>query len=298
MNTDQTITMIRTLHAQGLSDEAAKLEERLRQHNPSVAIPSAKTEEELAKFITVHPKMMELKDTIRKLSIVDDPVMIRGETGTGKEILAKALHGSRSGKFESINCAAIPEQLLESILFGHVKGSFTGADSDKVGLMQVCYNGTLHLDEVGEMPLPLQGKLLRALQEKKIRRIGDNKEIDINCRIVASTNRDIQNPTIFRVDLYWRLCVFEVFTLPLRDRLDDIPLIIKAIAKNNPVPDDLLKFDLEVLKNPNVLIKGELTETSLALARHTREDIYVGFLLGNVRQLQGIVRRYQVLGTI
>ena len=148
------------------------------------------------------------------------PVLILGESGTGKELIARALHGARTGRFIAINCAAISENLLESELFGHVKGSFTGAFNDRAGLLLTATSGTAFLDEIGDLPYGLQAKLLRAIQNRVIRRVGSNEDEEINCRIVAATHQDIESELNekFRLDLYYRLSTFKLRLKPLRER--------------------------------------------------------------------------------
>src|SRR5687768_6951797 len=158
-------------------------------------------------------------------------VLIQGETGTGKELFARGVHYSSPNSadpFVAINCSAIPEHLLESELFGHEKGAFTGADSQKRGLFEFAGNGTVFLDEIGEMPQSLQPKMLRALEERKVRRVGGLKEIDIGCRVIAATNRDLSTfvqEGHFRADLFYRLGVFRLELPPLRDRVSDIDML-------------------------------------------------------------------------
>tara|TARA_R110000868_G_scaffold3147_1_gene20897 strand:+ start:3112 stop:3987 length:876 start_codon:yes stop_codon:yes gene_type:complete len=187
----------------------------------------------LALFITQDAEMQKLKDSVRKIVDLTYPVLIRGETGTGKELIAKALHGKRIGDFIDVNCGGFPEHLIESELFGHVKGAFTGADAPKQGLFQAAAGGTLFLDEIGELPMLMQCKLLRALQEKVVRKVGSNYNEAISCRIVAASHCDLGRYVIekkFREDLLWRLNTFELDTKPIRARRADIPLISKAFG--------------------------------------------------------------------
>jgi DNA-binding NtrC family response regulator len=176
--------------------------------------------------------MQEVFNLIEKISATDSTVLIYGESGTGKEIAARAIHINSHRKdkpFVTINCGALPENLLESELFGHVRGSFTGAVSEKKGMFQVAENGTLFLDEVGEMSLSTQVKLLRALQEKKIRKVGGIKEIDTDVRIIAATNQDLKKRIKegrFREDLFYRLNILYFEMPPLRKRREDIPLLV------------------------------------------------------------------------
>jgi two-component system response regulator PilR (NtrC family) len=169
---------------------------------------------------------------VDKVAPARTTILVTGESGTGKEVVARAIH-ARSGRhdqpFLAINCGAIPEGLIESELFGHEKGSFTGASEAKPGLFEVAGSGTLFLDEVGELPLPVQVKLLRALQERKIRRVGGSADIAIAARIVAATNRDLSEEVKagrFREDLYFRLNVIQIRMPALRERRDDIPLFL------------------------------------------------------------------------
>ena len=189
----------------------------------------------LSEFITNDEEMLEMKRVVLSLTDLNDPVYIYGESGTGKEIIAKALHGDRDDenkKFVAINCAAISPELFESELFGHVSGAFTGATKDRAGLIEHAHpGGTLFLDEIGEMPLHFQAKLLRAIQEKSIRRVGDNTQRPISCRFVVATHRDLFDMVqakLFREDLYWRLCAYKIYITPLRERKSDIDELLDA----------------------------------------------------------------------
>lgn len=189
------------------------------------------------KFIGSNQQMQKVFNIIHKLSKVDTPVLIRGASGTGKELVAKAIHFNSSrkeGKFVAINCSAIPENLFESELFGHEKGSFTGADQRKIGKFQYAEGGTLFLDEVGDMPALMQVKLLRVLQEKLFTPVGSLREIQTNVRIVAATNRPLEDMiknNIFREDLFYRLNVIPIFLPSLIERKDDLESLISIFIK-------------------------------------------------------------------
>ncbi len=237
----------------------------------------------LAEFITTYPAMIQLKERIKILSDVDDPVLITGPTGTGKELLARALHGEREGKFVDINCAGLPDQLIESELFGYAKGAFTGANSDKVGLLQTAHNGTVFLDEIGELPMSAQAKLLRAIQEKEIRRVGDDKPIGLHCRFVCATHRNLREEIVsgrFREDLYWRISIFEEHIEGLAGRTADVKPIVKKIIISDKTNH---KYDLS----------ERLDEFCKIVTEEGRNK-----LTGNVRQLQKLVRNYHVFGTM
>lgn len=186
---------------------------------------------EFESIIGKNPQMIEIFKLIETVAKTDSTILISGESGTGKELIANAIHNKsrRSDeKFVSINCGALPENLLESELFGHKKGAFTDAIRDKRGLFLESDKGTLFLDEIGEMSQQMQVKLLRAIQERRIRPVGDNVEIEINSRIISATNKDLRERIKlekFRSDLYYRLNVISIIVPPLRERIDDIPLL-------------------------------------------------------------------------
>ena len=177
------------------------------------------------------PVMQSLYEYIESVASLDTPVMILGESGTGKEMVAKALHetGNRTSKpFIKVNCAALSENILESELFGHVKGAYTGAETDRIGRFEAAHTGTIFLDEIGDIPLSVQVKLLRVLEEKMIQRVGTNQSIPINVRIITATNKNLEKMIkegTFREDLFFRVNVFPLTCPPLRQRKDDITLI-------------------------------------------------------------------------
>jgi DNA-binding NtrC family response regulator len=192
-----------------------------------------------AEIISVSPEMDKVKKLILKIAKSNSTVLIRGESGTGKEMIARSIHTNSlrsSEAFQAVNCAAINENLLESELFGHEKGSFTGAIADKKGLFEIAHNGTLFLDEIGELDISLQAKILRALQEKQIRRVGGIRDIDVDVRVVAATNRDLLHMVEekrFREDLYYRLNVLSIELPALRERRSDIPVLIDYFVKKH-----------------------------------------------------------------
>jgi DNA-binding NtrC family response regulator len=222
------------------------------------------------------PHIRLIHETIRTAAPSDASVLIEGESGTGKELIARAVHSEShraAGPFVSINCAAIPGQLIESELFGYVKGAFTGAQHDKRGLIEVAEGGTLLLDEVAEMPTHLQTKLLRVLQERKLRRLGDEKEIDVNFRLVSATNRDTElllKEGLIRKDLYFRISTVKIKVPPLRQRRDDIVLLARRL---------LTRFNQQYYKS----IRNLAPDT---IARLTQYD-----WPGNVRELESVIER-------
>jgi formate hydrogenlyase transcriptional activator len=205
------------------------------------------------------PKFRALMTEVERVAPVDSAVLIQGETGTGKEVIARAIHEAsprRSHNFVALNCAAIPSALLESELFGHERGAFTGAWAQTKGRFQMADGGTLFLDEIGDMPLELQPKLLRALQEREFERLGSNQTVRVNVRVVAATNQDLLqlvSKKLFRADLFYRLNVIPICLPPLRERVQDIvPLteffVAKFSARLNKTIDVIPDEVVEVLK--------------------------------------------------
>ncbi len=223
--------------ASSVQDEIARLEQALRQHRHAVSRQKRETErwKTLAERlqasrmpIATSPAMREVLELAERVATVDTTVLLTGESGTGKELVARLIHERSSrakGPFVAVNCGALPEPLLESELFGHVRGSFTGAVADKKGLFEEATQGTLLLDEIAETPPAIQVKLLRALQEREIRRVGATKSIKVNPRVLAATNRNLEQAVArreFRRDLYYRLNVINIAVPPLRERPEDI----------------------------------------------------------------------------
>lgn len=215
-------------------------------------------------------------DMVKRVSQAPTNVLVTGESGTGKEVVAKAIHYNgplKDKPFVTINCGAIPENLMESEMFGHKKGSFTGAITDKVGLFEVADSGTLFLDEVGELPLSIQVKLLRAIQERIIRRVGATEDIKIEVRIIAATNRNLEDMVskgTFRQDLYYRLNVIGIRTPALRERSEDIPILANHFLK---------KYNEKL----NKAIAGISTEAMDILKSYNYP--------GNVRELENMIER-------
>ena len=226
------------------------------------------------------PQMQTVFNAIRKVATTDAPVLLLGESGTGKEMAALAIHrrsARKGGPFVAINCSAIPETLLESELFGHEKGSFTGAHVQRKGRIESAFGGTLFLDEIGELPQPIQVKLLRFLQGQRIERVGGRQEIQVDTRVIAATNADLEKAIVegqFREDLYYRLAVVVVKLQPLRERENDVLLLAQDFLRRcaKETGKDGLGFDPEARR---------------ALNRHTWP--------GNVRELENRVRRAVIM---
>lgn len=222
------------------------------------------------------PAMVGLRDTIAKVARSQAPVHISGESGTGKELVARTIHaqGSRAaGPFIPVNCGAIPSELMESEFFGHKKGSFTGAHTDKLGLFQVADGGTLFLDEVAELPLAMQVKLLRAIQEKTVRPVGANAEAAVDVRILSATHKDLDVLVAegkFRHDLFYRINVIELDVPPLRERTGDLPLLSDAILKR---------------------LAYAMKRRAPTLSREAQAALEIYPFPGNVRELENILER-------
>jgi len=220
--------------------------------------------------------LQDVFDEIRQVAPTRSNILISGESGTGKELAAKAIHYNsprRDKPFVTVNCGAIPSELLESELFGHVKGSFTGAYHDKKGLFETAHRGTVFLDEIGEMPLPIQVKLLRAIQDKTFKPVGGVKDTRVDLRIISATNRDLEdavNKGEFREDLYYRINVIQIRMPPLRDHMEDVPLLVTHFLK---------RMCQETGKN----IKGISPEAEEILESYNWP--------GNVRELENTIER-------
>jgi formate hydrogenlyase transcriptional activator len=251
-----------------LEEEKVYLEDEIRTEN---------------RFEEIVGQSRALKAILQQVETVaptDSTVLIYGETGTGKELLARAIHqlsGRRQGTFVKLNCAAIPTGLLESEMFGHEKGAFTGAIAQRIGRFELAHRGTMFMDEVGEIPLELQTKLLRVLQEREFERLGSSRTIRTDARLVAATNRDLAamvEERLFRADLYYRLNVFPITVPPLRQRADDIPLLVRYFAQQNA-------------RRMNRRITTIPAETMRALGRYDWP--------GNIRELQNFIERAVIL---
>jgi formate hydrogenlyase transcriptional activator len=251
-----------------------------RRRFMSLYLESEIRAEHFEEIIGESPLLREVLQQVQTVAPTDATVLILGETGTGKELVARAIH-DRSGRsertFVKVNCAAIPWELLESELFGHERGAFTGAIAQKIGRFEVADGGTLFLDEVGEIPLELQPKLLRVLQEQEFERVGGTRTIKVDLRLVAATNRDLARMTDerhFRADLYYRLNVFPIHVPPLRERSEDIPALVRFFLQRLARP---MNRQVEVIRS----------ETLEALRRYTWP--------GNVRELANLVERAMIL---
>jgi two-component system, NtrC family, nitrogen regulation response regulator GlnG len=258
----------RALEARRLTQEVARLRTGLQEVR------------EFSALIGRHPRMQDVYKTIGRIAGTDVTVLLRGESGTGKELVARAIHhySRRAGRpFVAVSCAAIPGTLLESEMFGHERGAFTDAKERRLGKFELAHGGTLYLDEIGDMPLELQTKLLRALQERTIERLGGHEPIRIDVRVLAATNRELEalmRDGRFREDLYYRLNVVTLNLPPLRERRRDIALLVEHF---------LAKYAAEL---------GECGVAPEALDRLVGHD-----WPGNVRELENVVQRAMVMAT-
>ena len=251
-----------------LADEKLYLEEEIR------------TEYTFEEIVGESAALKRVLSQVETVAPTDSSVLILGETGTGKEVIARAIHDlspRRERTFVKVNCAAIPTGLLESELFGHEKGAFTGAIAQKVGRFELAHHGTLFLDEVGDIPLELQPKLLRVLQEKEFERLGSTRTQRVDVRVVAATNRDLTQMVedrLFRSDLYYRLNVFPIVVPPLRERTEDIPLLVRYFAQKHA-------------RGMDRRIESIPSEEMEALTRYSWP--------GNVRELENLIERAVIL---
>jgi two-component system nitrogen regulation response regulator GlnG len=266
---DEMLLLVeRALSARRLTQEVARLRTGLQEVR------------EFSALIGRHPRMQDVYKTIGRIAGSDVTVLLRGESGTGKELVARAIHhySRRSGRaFVGVSCAAIPGTLLESEMFGHERGAFTDAKERKLGKFELAHGGTLYLDEIGDMPVELQTKLLRALQERAIERVGGQESIRIDVRVLAATNRDLEalmREGRFREDLYYRLNVVTLNLPPLRERRRDIPLLVEHF---------LAKYAEEI---------GERGVAPDALDRLVGHE-----WPGNVRELENVIQRAMVMAT-
>jgi DNA-binding NtrC family response regulator len=232
------------------------------------------------RIVGEHPSMKESSEMAQRVAAADSTVLLLGESGTGKELFARAIHhlGSRAaGPFVALNCAAIPEGLVENELFGHERGAYTGAGARKIGKLELAHRGTLFLDEIGELPLAIQSKLLRVLEEKRFERVGGTQQIDVNVRILTATNKDLRaaiEAKAFREDLYFRISAVPITIPPLRGRGDDVLLLSEHFLER---------------------FRREFRKPSLQLSEDARARLLTYSWPGNVRELQNTVERAAIL---
>jgi transcriptional regulator with GAF, ATPase, and Fis domain len=231
-------------------------------------------------IVGASPPLRTVLSHVSKVAPTDSTVLITGETGTGKELIARAIHDRsprRNRALVTVNCASVPRELFESEFFGHVRGAFTGALRDRTGRFQLADKGTIFLDEVSEIPLELQGKLLRVLQERQVERVGEDQLRPIDARVIAATNRDLQDEVEagrFRCDLYYRLCVFPIELPPLRERREDIGLLAAHFLE---------------------LAARRLSCPEARLTDHALELLLAYDWPGNVRELHNVIERAVIL---
>ena len=265
-----------------LTGERMRVERLRRQLDLENAYLDEQVKERLAfgKIVGQSPALQEVLQQVELVARTDAAVLVSGESGTGKELVARAIHDRsprRNHALVTVNCASIPRELFESEFFGHVRGAFTGALRDRTGRFQLAHKGTIFLDEVSEIPLELQGKLLRVLQERQVERVGEEQLREVDARVIAATNRDLQDEVEggrFRGDLYYRLCVFPIELPPLRERREDIALLAA----------DFLEVAARRLNSPEV-----------RLTDHALEQLTAYDWPGNVRELQNVIERAVIL---
>ncbi len=254
--------------------EALEVSRRMRE--PAVPAETLPEDDASGAIVGSCPAMREVYKAIGRVADQDVPVLVTGETGTGKELVARAIyqHGRRAkAPFLALNCAAIPENLLESELFGHEKGAFTGADRRRIGRFEQCNGGTLFLDEIGDMPLVLQAKILRILQEQTFERVGGSETVTTDVRIISATHRDLKRMADegkFRADLFYRLGVFTIHLPSLRERGDDLTVLIQFFLR---------RFDRELAR--------EVREVNPEAMTRLREYSWPG----NLRELQSVLKQ-------
>ena len=264
------LTIANALERKRLQDENTALKRQLRR------------ERGVGGFVGKSPLMLAVYETIRKTADSVSTIMVTGESGTGKELVAQAIHqesARRSRPFVSVNCGAVPETLMESELFGHVKGAFTGAVASTAGLFSAADGGTLFLDEITEIPQSVQVKLLRAIQEREIRSVGDTRDVKVDVRLIAASNRDVARAVgegVLREDLFYRLNVIPIHLPPLRERREDIPLLVAHFIQ---------KISAELGKT----VRGVTPEALAVLEQHRWP--------GNIRELENVIERALVLGS-
>jgi DNA-binding NtrC family response regulator len=265
-------------HLKLLVERAARQQELLREN--LVLREEYSTRYGFPRIVGEHPGMRAVSQQLQKVAVTDSTVLLLGESGTGKELFARAVHHlspRRDKPFVALNCAAIPESLVENELFGHERGAFTGAAARKVGKMDLAHHGTLFLDEMGDLPLAIQAKLLRVLEERQFERVGGTQSIDVDVRIVVATNRNLQKlveEKLFREDLYFRISAFPITIPPLRERGEDVLLLANHFLE---------KFS------------REFSKPGLELSDAARDHLLHYRWPGNVRELQNTLERAAIL---
>lgn len=265
-------------HLRLLLERAAKQQELLREN--LLLREEYATRYGFPRLVGEHPAMKEASTMAQRVAATDSTVLLLGESGTGKELFARAIHHlspRAAAPFVALNCAAIPEGLVENELFGHERGAYTGAGARKVGKIEIAHRGTLFLDEIGELPLAMQGKLLRVLEEKKFERVGGTQQIEVNVRILTATNKDLRaaiEAKTFREDLYFRVSAVPLTIPPLRERGDDVLLLAEHFLER---------------------FRGEFHKPSLVLSEDARTRLLTYPWPGNVRELQNTIERAAIL---